>query len=137
MKTLRAIVSIALVAGAACAVDLTITNFISGYKLVPSTTADAGDTGLATGTAYAAIPMSFMTTITTGDVPHTASGDYRQLLYAFMKACYVKYESIASTNRSDYSVLTEDIGHAGGTNYYMTHKLRSRIYGTDASFESE
>jgi hypothetical protein len=91
-----------LLAGAAGAraADMSVTNFISGYRLVPSTAADAGDTTLATGTAYAAFPLAALPAVTEAQAGATnATSDIRALAYALADAIYNAIAAKDSTNQ--------------------------------------
>jgi hypothetical protein len=75
------------VAGARAADDV-LTNYVAGYVGVSATSTNAGDTGLATNTAYLAFPLSaFSANLSTARMC-TATGSFSQVVFALTQGFY-------------------------------------------------
>lgn len=107
------------------------TNYWAGYVYVSPAT-NAGDTGIATNTAYIAIPVASLTDCTTNQ----AATDVRPVVYGLLQAFYTNREALTSTNRTQSTAGRAANYTTSGTNVIeaVTHSIQStRTIGT-ASF---
>jgi hypothetical protein len=115
-KALLAVgVGVAALVGIAGAVDVTVTNYLgTGYVMVSATCTNAGETGLATNTAYACIPLSVLSGTTELNAGTSETGDVRQVTVAFLERIYSRQQELATTNRSARMKLLKNVGFIGG-----------------------
>jgi len=77
-----------------------ITAYFTNYILVPSSFADAGDTGLTTGKAYVCLRVEDITHITEAQAAESGgSSSFRQLAFALAKALYDAVLGITADDR--------------------------------------
>lgn len=98
-KTAAWIVVLGLILAGAARADTVITNYYGGYKFVPNTFADAGDTGLTAGQPYCCFPVTNLSTYLSTNQAAEATGDVRALVQALANRIYLAYYAAASTNR--------------------------------------
>ena len=126
-RALGIIAAIIAITSLSMAQDVTITNFIPGYIYVPNTTADAGDTGLATNTGYACIPASALTFATTNALASNSNGDFRVFVFACTKDWVDAYEALGTNNPARLTI-TEDSGGGGSvSDLLVVHKFVTAI----------
>ena len=132
MKTTIAILTaIATLASLpASGADNATTNYFAGAVTVLATCTNAGDTGLATNTAYLAVPLAALTGVTTGN-----TADVRAVMYGFAQGYYVAWT--ASTNQADSRVTRAARYAASGTNVSetITHSLRTERLASSFALE--
>jgi hypothetical protein len=77
-----------ILAAQARGADVVITNYFTGYVLVPSTCTNAGATGLSVSNAYACFPVTPLQYVTEALAAGTTNGDVRALMYALVEHYY-------------------------------------------------
>lgn len=134
-------VAVALLAGTIIAMAepvVVITNFFPNYKLVASTTTNAGGTGLSTGVAYACFALEDLTALS--ESAAAASGtnsDIRPLMFAVVDEAWEVYDALASTNQTTTWLLDRDVSAIDSETLYIQHTMGTRrtITGTSAAEE--
>lgn len=132
MKTSRALLPLAVLlavlsAARAHAAPITvITNYYHGYVCTTSGWQTVEESGLATNTVYACIPLSALTGATAAALAGSGSGsDVRVLWYTFNDAAYTAYIALDSTNRPANAQLSRSSSSSTITNYATMHTLRT------------
>ena len=94
-----------------------------GIILVPDTFNDAGNTGLATETAYVAFKLTDLAGLTEAEAHHS-TGDWRYIVRGVVEALYDDYAAMATADRPDNLTITEssliDTTTAGESNRTWT-----------------
>jgi len=115
-------------------VEVGPTNYLAGYRLIPSSgVPDVGDLPLESNTAYACIRISDVAELTEAQAAHlTTTGDIRRIIYAINAQYYDAGKALAKTNRPVHQTLDEglkeDTGNTGSVpRVKMTHNLMTKI----------
>ena len=77
-----------------------------GIILVPNTFNDAGNTGLATTTAYIAFKLADLAGLTEAEAHHS-TGDWRYIVRGVVEALYDDYDAMATADKPDNMTVTE------------------------------
>jgi hypothetical protein len=100
-----------------------ITNYFPGYVCTTSGWQTVAESGLATNTPYACIPLSAMPAATAAALsPTGTTSDVRIFLFAIQDAAYTNYLAMDATNRPANATLTKTIT-LQGTQYRIRHQL--------------
>lgn len=115
MRRMVAILGLVLASMTARAADIVITNYFSGYVLVPSSCTNAGATGLSVSNAYACFPIATLQYVTEAQAAGTTNGDVRALMYAVVEHYYQGLD--ASTNAPESQTIERGLSITdSGTN---------------------
>ena len=114
-----------------------ITFYIENYVLVPSSFANAGDTGLTTGKAYVAIRVEDIDDLTEAEAAETAgSSSFRQLVHALVKQFYTEIQEVTAADRPTKLTIAKSVQGDGSGNASETHYVTS-VQGIDGAVISE
>lgn len=90
-----------------------ITAYIPDYILVPSSFANAGDTGLTISTAYIAIKVSDLDQLTEAKAAESGgSSSFRTLAYALVKKLYDAIQAITAADRPTRLLIENSVSPA-------------------------
>ena len=131
MKRALAIILALTLPAVALAGNNVITNYFAGYKYVPGTFTNAGDTGLSTNDAYLCFPLSILSANVSATQAAHATGDVRAVVYAIAQEFY---ESRAVTTNPTATTITRGETYAASgsnVNETVTHILKTlRRFGS-------
>lgn len=95
-----------------------------GYKAVPSSNGNSGDTGLAISTNYICFDTSKFDSLTEAQTV-AATGSCKQIIYAFVKEMYDWYTAEAAADKPTKLTLSQNSfsDASSGTSMVMRHEL--------------
>ena len=135
--TILALIAAMTVGAQAANTNDQINAYISGYVLVTNGFADAGDTGLTPGTAYAAIPIASISYLS--ETVAQASGtnsSYRTFLFSLFKTAHETLAAMPTTNSFDRLRSAEN-ARAVPSYLRFSHTFESDVSITDLTIGVE
>jgi hypothetical protein len=115
-----------------------ITDYFTNYKLVPSTFANAGDTGLTTGNCYLCFRIDDLDHITEAQAAESGgSSTFRQMVISLVKAMYDAIQAIAAADRPTKLVIYLNNTNSGDADLKLTMNVQADVDLTDMDVVSE
>ena len=107
------------------------------YVLVPSTFADAGDTGLTTGKDYICLRVDDLDALTEAQANAT-TGSVKQIIYAIMDQFHTWRDALATADAPAKLTMRQMASGSAttGTNTDIRHELVTE-HGTDSDVAAE
>lgn len=112
--------------GSALYIDTFLTNGM--YRIVPSATTNAGETGLSTGTCYACFDVGQIASLSESEAGTNAAGsDIRELIYGIVELFYAQVQAQVSTSRPDNVTVLRSIQSDPNADLTIMHRIDSKI----------